>query len=90
MILLMKWSLYQILQWLLSLTTKVLCEAKLNFPSTNCRTVEETVHSSSDVVLDAYRKGRRTFPEYLLISSFLRRAKLANIRNALAWIHNNL
>lgn len=30
--------------------------------------------------------GRRTFPEYLLISSFLYRAKLYNIKAALSWI----
>lgn len=35
--------------------------------------------------------GRRTYPEYLLISSFLCRAQLSNIRLALSWIreHNN-
>lgn len=34
--------------------------------------------------------GRRTYPEYLLISSFLRRVKLVNIHSALTWIHNNI
>uniref|UniRef100_U5ENE0 non-specific serine/threonine protein kinase n=1 Tax=Corethrella appendiculata TaxID=1370023 RepID=U5ENE0_9DIPT len=54
----------EILQWLLSLTTKILCEGRLN---------KENI-------------GRRTYTEYLLISSFLVRAQLSRIRRALKWI----
>ncbi|RZC35857.1 serine/threonine-protein kinase PINK1, mitochondrial [Asbolus verrucosus] len=64
----------EILQWLLSLTTKVLCEGKINNKS----------FGRSDMNV-----GRRTYPEYLLISSFLCRAKLSNIRSALSWIQEN-
>ncbi|XP_017785420.1 PREDICTED: serine/threonine-protein kinase PINK1, mitochondrial [Nicrophorus vespilloides] len=60
----------EILQWLLSLTTKVLCEGRLNGGG-------------------AHQTGRRTYTEYLLISSFLIRARLANIKAALSWIHSN-
>uniref|UniRef100_UPI0031B8B3C1 Serine/threonine-protein kinase Pink1, mitochondrial n=1 Tax=Tribolium castaneum TaxID=7070 RepID=UPI0031B8B3C1 len=65
----------EILQWLLSLTTKVLCEGKINNKSFGEKFT---------------RNWRRTYPEYLLISSFLCRAKLANVRNALHWIQENL
>lgn len=46
-------------------------------------------HLSTNAMDVSNKKGRRTYPEYLLISSFLCRAKLANIRAALNWIHNN-
>lgn len=59
----------EILQWLLSLTTKVLCEGGL--PKTS-----------------GFAMGRRTYTEYLLISSFLARARLNRIKNALDWIHS--
>ncbi|KAL3280758.1 hypothetical protein HHI36_003993 [Cryptolaemus montrouzieri] len=68
----------EILQWLLSLTTKVLCEGRV-IPSFAERQNNEGV-----------RRGRRTYPEYLLISSFLCRATIANIRLALSWIQNNV
>lgn len=58
----------EILQWLLSLTTKILCEGRLQ-PAGN-----ETM-------------GRRTYTEYLLISSFLVRAGIQRIKRALDWIH---
>lgn len=58
----------EILQWLLSLTTKILCEGRLQ-PTGN-----ETM-------------GRRTYMEYLLISSFLVRAGIQRIKRALNWIH---
>ncbi|XP_058821204.1 serine/threonine-protein kinase Pink1, mitochondrial isoform X2 [Topomyia yanbarensis] len=57
----------EILQWLLSLTTKILCEGRLQ--------------ASSETM------GRRTYTEYLLISSFLVRAKIRRIKQALDWIH---
>lgn len=58
----------EILQWLLSLTTKILCEGRLQ-PAGN-----ETM-------------GRRTYTEYLLISSFLVRAGIQRLGRALDWIH---
>ena len=61
----------QILQWLLSLTTKVLCEGGFT-PN----------HQ------DYGSKNRRTYTEYILISTFLSRAKLRNIRQALNWIQS--
>lgn len=62
---------FQILQWLLSLTTKVLCEGGIS-------------SSSSDYAA----KNRRTYTEYVLISTFLSRAKLRSIRQALTWIQS--
>lgn len=64
-------STSEILQWLLSLTTKVLVNDGL-------------------IGKDAfgYQIGRRTYTEYLLISSFLMRARLQYIRNALNWIQH--
>nr|CAH7749211.1 unnamed protein product [Callosobruchus chinensis] len=67
----------EILQWLLSLTTKVLCEGKLTQSSGAAFKSER----------DNFKYGRRTYPEYLLISCFLYRAKLANVKSALSWIH---
>ncbi|XP_035780171.1 serine/threonine-protein kinase PINK1, mitochondrial-like [Anopheles albimanus] len=58
----------EILQWLLSLTTKILCEGPLRITPDDSR-------------------GRRTYTEYLLIGSFLARARLERIRRALDWIH---
>lgn len=57
----------EILQWLLSLTTKILCEGRLQ--------------------PDIETMGRRTYTEYLLISSFLARARIQRIKRALDWIH---
>lgn len=77
----------EILQWLLSLTTKILCEGRIN----NTTFSRGTASGANDVVKgegSAQRVGRRTYPEYLLISSFLCRAKLSNIRAALSWIHS--
>jgi PTEN induced putative kinase 1 len=66
----------EILQWLLSLTTKVLCEGRIN------------KNSTKSARSDLEKGGRRTYPEYLLISSFLVRAKLSNIKAALVFIHD--
>lgn len=60
----------EILQWLLSLTTKILCEGRLQ--------------------PDIETMGRRTYTEYLLISSFLARARIRRIKRALDWIHNTV
>jgi len=62
----------EIIQWLLTLTTKVLCEGRID---------HRKLGSNQN-------RGRRTYPEYLLISSFLCRAKLSNIRSALSWIQD--
>ncbi|XP_037041094.1 probable serine/threonine-protein kinase samkB isoform X2 [Bradysia coprophila] len=66
-----------ILQWLLSLTTKVLVDDRL---------MGGVDGSGKDAF--GYQIGRRTYTEYLLISSFLMRARLQYIRNALNWIHS--
>jgi PTEN induced putative kinase 1 len=68
---------FQILQWLLSLTTKVLCEGRLNV-------------STSDAKNMFSPNGRRTFTEYIIIANFLMRARLNRIRQALDWIHSIL
>lgn len=60
------------LEFLLSLTTKVLCERGLSSINTNYM-----------------MKSRRTYTEYVLISTFLSRANLRNMRRALEWIHSN-
>ncbi|XP_036339084.1 serine/threonine-protein kinase PINK1, mitochondrial [Rhagoletis pomonella] len=61
----------EILQWLLSLTTKVMCEGRA--------AVDQLSFNAS---------GRRTYVEYLLICSFLARARLRRIRGALNWIQD--
>lgn len=80
----------EILQWLLCLTTKVLCEGRLCFTQVSPSSPPADNHQEERRVQPAvqYTRGRRTYPEYLLISSFLSRAKLAYIKSALAWIHN--
>ncbi|XP_059488486.1 serine/threonine-protein kinase Pink1, mitochondrial [Neocloeon triangulifer] len=57
----------EVLQWLLSLATKVLCEGNVTYSG----------------------RGRRTLPEYQLITSLLGRVKLQQVRQALTWIHQN-
>lgn len=64
----------EILQWLLSLTTKVLCDGRLR--------------ATPSIDVNYKNLGRRTYTEYLLISSFLVRARLESVRNAVSWIHN--
>lgn len=69
----------EILQWLLSLTTKVLYEANLG-------NVERS---------DAFEKSRsiqsnRTYTEYLLLTSFLIRVQLQHIKSALEWIRQTI
>lgn len=81
----------EILQWLLCLTTKVLCEGRLNNKTAVASKFSEPnrVHGSENNQSTSYRTGRRTYTEYLLISCFLVRARLSNIKAALTWIHNN-
>nr|XP_023023488.1 serine/threonine-protein kinase PINK1, mitochondrial [Leptinotarsa decemlineata] len=76
----------EILQWLLSLTTKVLCEVRINNEafSRSARSDQDKARSEENT-----RSGRRTYPEYLLISSFLVRAKISNIKAALSWIQSS-
>ena len=71
----------EILQWLLSLTTKVLCDGQLSGS-------KDTKRPSSPNVFGYNIGGRRTYTEYLLISSFLGRARLESVRNAITWIQN--
>ncbi|KAJ6634748.1 Serine/threonine-protein kinase Pink1, mitochondrial [Pseudolycoriella hygida] len=70
-------STSEILQWLLSLSTKILVNDQLM----------GGIHGSGKDAF-GYQIGRRTYTEYLLISSFLMRAHLQYIRSALNWIHS--
>ncbi|XP_043256267.1 serine/threonine-protein kinase Pink1, mitochondrial [Colletes gigas] len=84
----------EVMQWLLCLTTKVLCEGRnspLSFPKV---LYDENFEG---VKMNFYHRcistrscGRRTMPEYQLIASFLGRVTLSNIRSALKWIQNNV
>ncbi|XP_070074998.1 serine/threonine-protein kinase Pink1, mitochondrial [Drosophila takahashii] len=64
----------EILQWLLSLTTKIMCEGRPQLAAGSWAA--------------AAAAGRRAYVEYLLICSFLARARLRRIRGALNWIQN--
>ncbi|XP_017853192.1 uncharacterized protein LOC108607083 [Drosophila busckii] len=64
----------EILQWLLTMTTKIMCEGRPQYGA-----VGENSYQQS---------GRRAYVEYLLICSFLARARLRRIRGALSWIQN--
>lgn len=76
----------EILQWLLSLTTKVLCENRGGGKASFTNSGSADGDSASDAF--GYRMGRRTYTEYLLISSFLVRARLETVRSAMSWIQN--
>lgn len=67
----------EILQWLLSLTTKVLYEARLG----------NRAHDPTDTFGLRQMHTNRTQTEYLLISSFLVRSQLQQVRSAIEWIH---
>lgn len=69
----------EILQWLLSLTTKVLYEANLD-----CGVQLHAFESSRS------KPSKRTHTEYLLLTSFLLRAQLQHIRSALEWIRQTM
>ncbi|XP_050466129.1 serine/threonine-protein kinase Pink1, mitochondrial [Cataglyphis hispanica] len=82
----------EIMQWLLCLTTKVLCEernADLS-PSHGSLFVDIDKRQAYKRMLSTHSYGRRTMPEYQLIASFLSRVTLANVRNALKWIQRNV
>ncbi|XP_030386447.1 uncharacterized protein LOC115633206 [Scaptodrosophila lebanonensis] len=66
----------EILQWLLSLTTKIMCEGRPQYQDTG------------NTGVNFSQTGRRAYVEYLLICSFLARARLRRIRGALNWIQN--
>lgn len=83
----------EILQWLLCLTTKVLCEGR-NDSVEKYQTVSDEKQELHQQI--SYRRslstrscGRRTMPEYQLIACFLGRVSLFNIREGLKWIHKN-
>jgi hypothetical protein len=78
----------QILQWLLCLTTKVLCEGRKFRTAITSDTFDMEVTRESCVNSRSRTDIRRTLPEYQLIASFLMRVKLREIRAALNWIHN--
>ncbi|XP_012288475.1 serine/threonine-protein kinase PINK1, mitochondrial [Orussus abietinus] len=84
----------EILQWLLCLTTKVLCEGHvitLNQPETLYEK-EKRGHSGPQTynrTMSTRSCGRRTMPEYQLIASFLGRVTLGNVRDGFKWIQNN-
>lgn len=59
-------SLFQVIDWLFCMTTKVLCE---------------NIFAGGDE-----RTNKKDYTEYLLISSFLQRASLSRIKQALLWI----
>lgn len=70
----------EILQWLLSLTTKVLYEARLG-----------TLKSDPNDKFGLRQiQSNQTHTEYLLLSSFLVRSQLQQIRDALEWIHHTV
>lgn len=70
----------EILQWLLSLTTKILYEARLGNFGVAKRDPNDTFGLQ-------HIQSNRTYTEYLLLSSFLIRAQLQQIKAALEWIH---
>lgn len=80
------------MQWLLCLTTKVLCEernADLS-PSHGSLFVDIDRRQAYKRTLSTRSCGRRTMPEYQLIASFLSRVTLVNVRNALKWMQRNV
>lgn len=83
------------MQWLLCLTTKVLCEGRNStiqlseiMQDENAQKIEKK--NSYNRLLSTRYCGRRTMPEYQLIASFLGRVTLSNIRTALKWIQQNI
>ncbi|CAG2057163.1 unnamed protein product, partial [Timema podura] len=81
-------NLSKILQWLLCLTTKVLCEGR-KLPLDSSAT-----ELNSDAIAGDFTKvgrvgGRRTLPEYQLISTFLCRVSLRRIKDAFRWIQSS-
>ncbi|XP_032689219.1 serine/threonine-protein kinase PINK1, mitochondrial [Odontomachus brunneus] len=85
----------EIMQWLLCLTTKILCEGQstdlspsYGLPSSTKRDISgNNIYKQTHSICSC---GRRTMPEYQLIASFLSRVTLGNVRNALKWIQQNV
>lgn len=85
----------EVMQWLLCLTTKILCEGRnstlLVSNVLGEEAAEKVIRQNSYYrSLSTRSCGRRTMPEYQLIASFLGRVTLGNIRNALKWIQKNV
>lgn len=83
------------MQWLLCLTTKVLCEGrKTNLLPSHGLSIDIkhniNKHNACKPTLSTHFYGRRTMPEYQLIASFLNRVTLTNVKNALKWIQRNI
>lgn len=70
----------EILQWLLCLTTKVLCEGRRVM---SAKFLPDDVNPQHYPALDTNINS----PEYNLVESFLRRIKLAVVRDALQWMN---
>ncbi|KYQ56678.1 Serine/threonine-protein kinase PINK1, mitochondrial [Trachymyrmex zeteki] len=84
----------EIMQWLLCLTTKVLCEGRkenllLSYES-HVDTNDINRHNAYKPTPSKHFYGRRTMPEYQLIASFLSRVTLTNVKNSLKWIQRNI
>ncbi|XP_034237683.1 serine/threonine-protein kinase PINK1, mitochondrial [Thrips palmi] len=71
----------EILQWLLCLTTKVLCEGRRMM---SAKFMPDDVNPSHHLALDT--NVVHASPEYNLVESFLRRIKLSVVRDALQWM----
>lgn len=84
----------EILQWLLCLTTKVLCEGRRiseeNSEEDSERNEQEILRRNEyHRSLSTQSCGRRTMPEYQLIASFLSRVTIGNVKDGLRWIQRN-
>ncbi|KYM95147.1 PREDICTED: serine/threonine-protein kinase PINK1, mitochondrial [Cyphomyrmex costatus] len=85
----------EIMQWLLCLTTKVLCEGRkenllLSYESHVDIKHDINRYNANKQTRSMHFCGRRTMPEYQLITSFLSRVTLTNVKNALKWIQRNV
>ncbi|KAF7994698.1 hypothetical protein HCN44_004170 [Aphidius gifuensis] len=83
----------EILQWLLCLTTKVLCEGRQIMIFNDKKTKSSNDNISGPPMfqrtISSSVCGRRTMPEYQLIANFLTRVSLANVHEGLKWIKKN-
>ncbi|KAJ1524531.1 hypothetical protein ONE63_011023 [Megalurothrips usitatus] len=74
----------EVLQWLLCLTTKVLCEGR------RISSAKFMVDESDGPSFPAANPDiAHTSPEYRLVESFLRRIKLSVVRDALQWMNQS-
>ncbi|XP_034944252.1 serine/threonine-protein kinase PINK1, mitochondrial [Chelonus insularis] len=82
----------EILQWLLCLTTKVLCEGRefeILQSTTTSDTSKQSQRNNYQRMISTRGNGRRTMPEYQLIANFLGRVSLYNVQEGLRWIYKN-